>query len=97
MSEELDLSKEFDLSKEPEGLLVRSNDGQSLFIPNSDIKRFAVKSDSIEKFWSHRSNTGVAQAEGLSPYCRMLSGWLLTHDPDSETWRKVSVKWMNYC
>jgi hypothetical protein len=53
MSDELELlTKELDLSKEPEGLLVRANDGQSFFIPNADLKRFAVKDESIEKLWS---------------------------------------------
>jgi hypothetical protein len=92
MSDELELlTKELDLSKEPEGLLVRANDGQSFFIPNADLKRFAVKDESVENLWSGKPDTGVAQPD-LSPYCRMLSGWLLTHEPNTETWRK----WATY-
>ena len=97
MSDELELlTKEFNFNKEPEGLLVRASDGQSFFIPNEYLKRLAVKEESIAKLWSGKPNTGVAQPE-LSPYCRSLSGWLFTHDPNNETWRKIFAKWATYC
>lgn len=93
------MSDEVDLNKAPEGQFVQAKDGQFFFIPNADVKRFAVPKDSLkvaEKLWS---GSGTTKPGGAEPndYCGSLLNYLLTHDPQEESWRKLSVKWINFC
>jgi hypothetical protein len=90
-----------DLKTAPEGIFAKASDGQYFFIPNSDIKRLTVPTDAVkvaEKIFSANGVTTEGSAQpALSSYCRMLWTYLSTHDPNNETWRRVSLKWISFC
>jgi hypothetical protein len=92
------MSTEEDLKRDPEGILVQSKNGQFFFIPNNDLKRLAVPkeiSETARKIWSEAGPPN--QVAHPNDYCRVLLEYLLSHDPQEETWRRISVEWMNKC
>jgi|SRR5580704_12964901 hypothetical protein len=83
----------------PEGLIVRSLDGQSFFLTKEEINRKAVTSEAnaaIAKIFGKSGGGGVATpAEYVS--CKGMLEWLVTHDPFNEYWRRYSAIWAEYC
>lgn len=80
------------------GVIVEAPDGRIFFLPNAEAKKFQIKSSNLHRAFLHvaklppRAHT-AKKARG----CAGTLKWLLTHDPDSQFWRQVSVDWMNNC
>jgi hypothetical protein len=92
-------NEDAELKTAPEGVFAKAADGKYFFIPNTDMKRLSIPTDAesaAEKMFSTKGapTGGAAQPED---YCHMLWTYLTTHDPNNETWRRVSLKWITYC
>lgn len=85
--------------KMPTGVTVEATDGRIFFLPDAEARKFEIpKSNSYRAFrylstHSPIQNVPHKKAKG----CKGVLKWLLSHDPDSEFWRQVSVDWMNNC
>lgn len=85
--------------KEQTGLMVHSNDGRLFFLSGKDVRRTKISprdSRSIEKMLNKEDGGGRRSAERSSG-CTKTLRWLLSHNPKSVNWRKVSVWWMKNC
>ena len=92
----MDEEIEVNLDQEPEGVLVRSQDGEYFFLAQSDQERLRVYSenkDAVEKMFS----AGPSAPPSAAVNCARTFKWLLSHNPNSMHWRKVSVIWMANC
>lgn len=81
------------------GLIVHSSDGRLFFLSTKDVRRAKISprdTRSIEKMLSKQDGRGRRSEEGSSG-CTKTLRWLLTHNPKSINWRKVSVWWMKNC
>jgi hypothetical protein len=84
-------------AKAANGLVVRSADGRVFFLRDTDVKRTAVKGRAgaeAKEVWEKQASHPPVNA--LSR-CGKVLRWLLTHDPDSENWRRVSGWWIGHC
>jgi hypothetical protein len=80
------------------GLIVHTNDGRLFFLSSKDVRRTKISprdSRSLEKMLSKQGG-GRRSAEDSSG-CTKTLRWLLSHNPKSVNWRKVSVWWMKNC
>jgi hypothetical protein len=86
-----------------QGLVVRSSDGRAFFLTEEEIDRKALTPEvtaAIAAIFEKKATGGLRNREmlpGNEEYCAGITLWLLTHEPDNEHWRKVSVIWMNEC
>jgi len=92
------MSTEVDLSKESEGVLVQAGDGRFFFIHNIDVERLGVSRENsavLEKMVSGMAPSNPIAHPNAS--CKLIWEYLMSHDPNNETWRRVSVMWINQC
>jgi hypothetical protein len=92
------MSTEVDLSNEPEGVLVQAGDGRFFFIHNIDVERFGVSKENsavLEKMVSGMVPSNPIAHPNAS--CKLIWEYLMSHDPNNETWRRVSVMWIRQC
>ena len=94
-----EILSEIEKSNEPAGLIVRSEDGRFFFLSEEEMKRTALSAED-----SGRANDVLKKSAGgnIAPElsrgsCGRLLKWLLNHNPNSTTWRRASVIWMNEC
>ena len=80
------------------GLIVHSDNGRLFFLSSKDVRRTKISprdSRSLEKMLSKQGG-GRRGAESSSG-CTKTLRWLLSHNPKSVNWRRVSVWWMKNC
>lgn len=79
------------------GLIVHSNDGRLFFLTSKDVRRAKISpraGRAIEKMM--QGSAGDRRSAKNSPCAKTLR-WLLSHNPKSVNWRRVSVWWMKNC
>ena len=92
------MDPDLDLDEKPEGLLVRASDGRVFFLPESEQERFAVSTEHhavTEKLFFGSGNNGPVAHPSAS--CKLIWDYMMSHDPNNITWRRVSVLWMRDC
>ncbi len=79
------------------GLIVHSSDGRLFFLTSKDVRRAKISpraGRAIEKML--QGSEGNRRSANSSP-CSKTLRWLLSHNPKSVNWRRVSVWWMKNC
>ena len=83
----------------PAGIVVRSDDGRMFFLTSKDERRTKLSARDarvVETIQSRRSR-GKAKTSANPTGCSKTLRWLLSHNPKTPAWKKVSVWWMKNC
>lgn len=85
--------------REQTGLIVHSTDGRLFFLTSKDAQRTRISSRegrTLQRIMTKQEGGGRQSAKsGLG--CTKTLRWLLSHNPKSVNWRKVSAWWISNC
>jgi hypothetical protein len=84
--------------KEQSGLIAHSTDGRLFFLTSKDARRTKISSRggrTIQKILTNQD--GGRQSAESALGCTRTLRWLLSHNPKSVNWRKVSTWWISNC
>jgi hypothetical protein len=80
---------------EPTGAVARAEDGRMFFIPDELGAKFAVHRSDLHNAFQIAFRT----IEGPASCARSaeVKRWLDTHDPRTELWQRVCVRYLDEC
>ena len=84
--------------REQTGLIVHSMDGKLFFLTSKDVRRTKISSRdgrTLQRIMTKQA--GGRQSAKSGAGCAKTLRWLLSHNPKSVNWRKVSAWWISNC
>jgi hypothetical protein len=80
-------------------MVVRSDDGRMFFLASKDARRMKLSARDTRAMKTILSGQGRGKTRaGANPTgCSKTLRWLLSHNPKTPSWKKVSVWWMKNC
>jgi hypothetical protein len=84
--------------REQLGQIVHSTDGHLFFLTSKDARRTRISSRdgrTLQRIMT-KQEVGRQSAKSASG-CTKTLRWLLSHNPKSVNWRKVSAWWISNC
>ena len=82
-------------ASEPTGVIASAADGRMFFIPDDHSTRFGVRQ--IDLYSAFQIVSRTSENSASSRRCAEVKHWLDTHDPRTELWQRICVRYLDEC